>query len=168
MQRKEVLCVAVIGGVVGAILVMAAGLIAPLGAQNEVKDAEFGKITCRRLEVSDPVSGETKITLGFDGDYSYIAVKGKQSPGLFTQTAGVFISASEDIGKVRVYSPKGDVELVISDYQSGGVVRIHPEIKFPPVQGESPFPRVKIGLDDNGDGTVSTWDKNGNRSSTLK
>lgn len=118
--------------------------------------------------MSDPISGETKITLGSDGDYSYIEVKGKQSPGLFTQTAGVFISASEDIGKVRVYSPKGDVELTISDYQSGGVVSIHPEIKFPPEPGESPFPRVKIGLNDNGDGAVSTWDKNGNRSSTLK
>ena len=72
------------------------------------------------------------------------------------------------MGKVRVYSPKGDVELTISDNQSGGAVSIHPELKFPPVPGESPFPRVVIGLDDNGDGAVSTCDKNGNRSSTLK
>ena len=118
--------------------------------------------------MSEPSSGETKITLGSDGNYSYIAVKGKQSPGVFTETAGVFISAAEDIGKVRVYSPNGDVELAVSNYQPGGVVRIGPELKFPPEPGESPFPRVRLGLYDNGDGTVSTWDKNGNRSSILK
>ena len=127
MKKREVL-LAVIGGVVGAVLVMVAGSFSPLGAQNEVADAEFGKITCSRLEVANPNSGETKITLGFDGDFSYIAVKGKQSPGLFTQTAGVFISASEDMSNVRVYSPKGDVELTISDNQSGGAVSIRPEI----------------------------------------
>ena len=44
MTRKEAL-IAVIGGVVGAVLVMAAGSISPLGAQNGVRDAEFGKIT---------------------------------------------------------------------------------------------------------------------------
>ena len=42
MQRKEVLF-AVIGGVVGAILVMAAGLIAPLGAHEELRDASSGR-----------------------------------------------------------------------------------------------------------------------------
>ena len=35
MRRKEVLF-AVIGGIVGAVLVMAAGSFSPLGAQNEV------------------------------------------------------------------------------------------------------------------------------------
>ena len=35
MRRKEALY-AVIGGVVGAVLVMATGSFAPLGAQNEV------------------------------------------------------------------------------------------------------------------------------------
>ena len=33
MRRKEVL-IAVIGGIVGAVLVMVAGLFSPLGAQN--------------------------------------------------------------------------------------------------------------------------------------
>ena len=39
MKRKEAL-IAVIGGVVGAVLVMAVGSFAPLGAQNEAADAE--------------------------------------------------------------------------------------------------------------------------------
>ena len=50
MRRKEMLH-AVIGGVVGAVLVMAAGSFSPLGAQNEMKDVEFGTITCRMLRV---------------------------------------------------------------------------------------------------------------------
>ena len=42
MTRKEALF-AVIGGVVGAVLVMAAGLVlATRRAQNEVRDANFG------------------------------------------------------------------------------------------------------------------------------
>ena len=49
MTRKEALF-AVIGGVVGAVLVMAAGSFSPLRAQNE-PDANFGKITCEELEV---------------------------------------------------------------------------------------------------------------------
>ena len=53
MRRKEVLLAAVIGGVVGALLVMAMGSITPIGAQNYVKDAEFGEITCRILRVVD-------------------------------------------------------------------------------------------------------------------
>ena len=168
MKHREKLGYFALGGLLMLIGMLTVNWLSPLGAQNGVRDVDFGKIICRRLEVSEPSSGETKITLGSDGDYSYIAVKGNQSPGLFTETAGVFISASEEIGKVRVYSPNGDVELAISNYQPGGVVRIGPELKFPLELGESPLPRVKIGLDDNGDGTVSTWDKNGNRSSTLK
>ena len=39
-----------IGGVFGAVLVMAAGLLFPLGAQNDVKDSEFGKVSCIGLK----------------------------------------------------------------------------------------------------------------------
>ncbi|MDE0301206.1 MAG: hypothetical protein OXN17_21465 [Candidatus Poribacteria bacterium] len=47
MKRKEALF-AVIGGVVGAVLVMAAGLFSPLRTQREVTDAEFGTIPVGR------------------------------------------------------------------------------------------------------------------------
>ena len=50
MQRKE-MSYAVIGGVIGAVLTMATGSFSPLGAQNVVKDVEFGTITCRKLRV---------------------------------------------------------------------------------------------------------------------
>ena len=162
MRRKEVLFAAVIGGVVGAVLTMAAGSFSPLGAQNEVGDAEFDTITCRRMKVVDPDSGYTKVALGIHGTNGFIAVKGKPSSGLFVETAGVFISASEDSGRVRVYSPKGDVELAVGESRSGGVILIHDELKFPPGV-ESPFPRVVIGVNENGSGELLTRDKNGNR-----
>ena len=42
MRRKEVLY-AVIGGVVGTVLTMAVGALAPLGAQDEPKDLNVGR-----------------------------------------------------------------------------------------------------------------------------
>ena len=52
MRRNEALY-AVIGGVVGAVMVMAAGSLSPLGAQSAVRDVAFGKITCREIRVID-------------------------------------------------------------------------------------------------------------------
>ena len=52
MRRKEVLF-AVIGGIVGAVLVMATGSFSPLGAQNEVREVYFDEIRCRRINVVD-------------------------------------------------------------------------------------------------------------------
>ena len=43
MRRKEVLF-AVVGGIVGAVLAMVAGLFSPLGAQHERTDVVFGEI----------------------------------------------------------------------------------------------------------------------------
>lgn len=52
MCRKRVLFAlfAVIGGVVGAVLVMASGSFSPLGAQSESK-GNFDEITCRKIRV---------------------------------------------------------------------------------------------------------------------
>ena len=50
-MKQDAIYAAIIGGVVGAVLVMAAGSFAPLGAQNDVKDAEFGTITCDEVRV---------------------------------------------------------------------------------------------------------------------
>ena len=52
-MKRELIYAAVIGGVVGAVLVMAAGSLAPLGAQNEAAQAEFGTIRCSTLVVGD-------------------------------------------------------------------------------------------------------------------
>ena len=49
MRRKEAL-IAVVGGIVGAILAMAVGSFVRLEAQSQ-SDAIFSKITCREIEV---------------------------------------------------------------------------------------------------------------------
>ena len=59
MRRKEMLF-GVIGGVVGAVLVMAVGLIAPLGAQKAAVDLNVGEITCSGLRVVDR-AGVTRV-----------------------------------------------------------------------------------------------------------
>ena len=61
MRRKEVLF-GVLCGVVGAVLVMVAGSFSPLGAQNELKDAEFGTITCESIRVGSPNESSVLIT----------------------------------------------------------------------------------------------------------
>ena len=75
MRRKEALY-AVIGGVVGAVLVMAAGWLSPLGAQNEARDAEFDTITCRKIWGVDS-NGATWILLVAHEDGGYVSVEGK-------------------------------------------------------------------------------------------
>ena len=51
MRKKEVLC-AVIGGIAGAVLVMAAGSFSPLGAQSG-ENGSFDKVSCKELNVID-------------------------------------------------------------------------------------------------------------------
>ena len=154
MNRKASLY-AVIGGVVGAVLTMTVGLFLPQTAQSQ-SDAVFGKITCKELEVVDSDTGNVKVLLGYRGGTGFISLKGKPSSGLFIQTAGVYIDASEKHAGVRCYSPKGDVEIGVG-LDPGGFVLIHDEIKFPPEY--SPFARVRIGLDEYGNGEVVTRDK---------
>ena len=66
MERKEMFC-AVIGGIVGAVLTMTAGSFAPLGAQNGVKDAEFGTITCSGIMVRDKALPGRSVIVGTSG-----------------------------------------------------------------------------------------------------
>ena len=84
MTRKEALF-AVIGGVVGAVLVMAAGSFAPLGAQNEVADAEFGTITCRELVVGDSTAA---VLIFGDERGEHVSVAGKDGSPEAIMTGG--------------------------------------------------------------------------------
>ena len=52
MRRKEV-SLAVIGGIVGAVLTMAVCSFSLVGAQDKAGDTAFHKVTCRELEVVD-------------------------------------------------------------------------------------------------------------------
>ena len=144
---------AVIGGVVGAVLVMVAGSIAPLGAQNEVTDAEFETISCRRLYVVDEYS---RLSVGITSEEygGLIAVRSKQGKG----NAGMGVD--EHGGFIGVTGKDGNdaVNMGVSKY--GGHVGVFGK--------EDNYARAAISVNEVGNGAVGTWNKNGYRLATLK
>lgn len=70
MKGKEALY-AVIGGVVGAVLTMAAGSFSTLGAKDEAADLNLGNITCKSLKVVDS-NGVAGVTISSAGSGSII------------------------------------------------------------------------------------------------
>ena len=82
-MKRELIYAAVIGGVVGAVLVAAAGSFAPLGAQSQ-SDGNFGAITCTSLQV-------------------------KRADG----ARGVLINADEDGGGIYIYGYGEDIIPVV-------------------------------------------------------
>ena len=132
MTRKEALF-AVIGGVVGAVLVMAAGSFAPLGAQNDRREAEFGKITCTELEV--------------------VHAHRPRNPG-------VRIIVDEHGGAVGVFGRDTNNSALMDVHEHGG--------RFGVFGRGSSKSRASMGVNEYGNGAVSTWDKNGYRLATLE
>ena len=173
MRRKEGLY-AVIGGVVGAVLTMAAGLVLPLGAQNGATDAEFGEITCRKIRVVNE-RGEQR------GYWGYL-MGGSELRLFSTDGGGSGLVASKYVGNsVYVQSKKGRAVMEIDEH--GGRVRVddlndkdqraiawmgireHGGIVGVDGKGET---RGVMFVDKNGNGVVSTWDKKGNHLATLE
>ena len=147
---------AIVGGFVGAFLAMAGGAVLPLGAQTEShkdwQDGYFNNITCRSVrlfygeEWSSDRDGEhfemklTPIALE-------VKVKGGRSVSL--NNRGVSVSDERDSRRAA---------LTIDEH--GGLVTV-----FGKGNGGS---RVTIGVNEYGNGAVSTWDKNGYRLANLK
>lgn len=63
MRRKEML-IAVIGGIVGAVLTMMVGSVLPLGAQSQ--SGNLGEIECTKLTIIDPNDGSKRVVLDQD------------------------------------------------------------------------------------------------------
>ena len=165
VRRKEVLF-AVIGGVIGAILTMAVGSIAPLGAQNELKDAEFGTLTCRTLRVGyNDHLRLTKIT-----PFS-IEVSQPNGRRVLLHARGVNVDGENGKGGALmiVNEDGGFVSLKGTDGDSGGTMAIGEYGGFVSVYGRgNDYARAKMGVNEYGNGAVSTWDKNRYRLATLK
>ena len=144
MRRKDAL-IAVIGGVVGAVVTMAVDFIAPLGAQSG-ESAVFGTVTCHELNVVDKAS-DTKVRLSSVGVFvvdkeSFVSMSGGQV---------ILTNLSHGTGAKMHTDERGGAVLV---FGKGG-------------KGENPT-RAAIHVDEYGNGTVSTWDKKGDRLATLK
>ena len=152
MRRKEALF-AVIGGIVGAVLVMVVGSFSPLGAQTEAKDAEFNTITCRELQVVDS-TGSMDCLLASQSGVGIIMVFGKD-----WRHSAALVGGSNG-GTVRLSGGKeGHLAVTMESDEDGGNVTVYNK------GGES---RVIMGVNEHGNGAVSTWDKNGYRLANLK
>ena len=169
MSKKEVL-IAVIGGVIGAVLTMAGGVVLPLEAQNEVRDAEFGAITCKSISVKDkPGAGGVLVRVGEDG--GEIIVPGKNG-GLLGITGSTLLIQS---GEIRVMG-KQSTQAVMKGYENSvtmGIVsrndKHHVLIGSTEdggaiiVQSDDGSGQASMGIS-RGGGIVTTRDKNGNHS----
>ena len=191
-MKRELIYAAVIGGVVGAVLVMAAGSIAPLGAQNEAADAEFGTITCSKLVVRyDGFPYSTEIDMfGVDmvgtGGLTMVKLTGTENGGavlVYGKEGGgsAGMEIDEDGGAVRVYGKDGraatmgigknggSVDVFGKDGGGGATMGIDEDGGLVSVHGRGdPNTRAVMGVNEHGNGAVSTWDKNGYRRANLE
>lgn len=202
----------------------------PLGAQNDVKDAEFGTITCKGITVAGPYidestmlipgnvmmssSGGLGVHIFSNGKSGYlslgdsvnisggskevdggISVSGENGDaGLdITELGGrVYVSDSDSdpraVVKVNEYggvigvSSKDDTKGAdIGIAEHGGMIGVYAEdgkqaaMRIEAHGGRvdvyskgSDTTRATIGVNEYGNGAVSTWDKNGYSLATLK
>ena len=181
-MKRELIYSAVVGGVVGAVLVMAAGSFSPLRAQNEVADAEFGTITCRRLVVRyDGIRLATEIDPSFvkvqaNGRSARlhangVSVLGENGKGRAAITVmgehgnvslsgedgegSVYMTVDDRGGYVSVRSKEGEGSAHMALNENGGYVGVFGK--------GSETTRAIMAVNEYGNGAVSTWDKNGYR-----
>ncbi|MDE0040626.1 MAG: hypothetical protein OXT74_01205 [Candidatus Poribacteria bacterium] len=178
MLRKQVL-VAVIGGIVGAVLTMVVGVMVASESlvRGDQSDSVFEKVTCRELEVVD-AEGNRRVVLSEgvseeglwggsivvygndDGprarmvsteDGGVVGAVGKNSSG------GVSMGVTEGAGVIILGDANGVKAGLYSNAHGGRVV----------VDGNDGQNRAIMGVSADGNGVVSTWDKDSNHLATL-
>lgn len=155
MIRKEVLY-AVMGGCVGAVLTMVVNSFPPLGAQSQ-SDGNFGKITCREIEVLRPdgLPGVRIATGKHNGfvNLGSVMIYGTDHTGFVGVFAGdkksVSMSVDKDNGE-RVSIKNGESGVVVGIAEHGGFVR---------VVGKDSKPIATMGDHEHG-GYVAAYGKN--------
>ncbi len=190
MKSKEVLY-AVIGGCFGAFITMLVGLFIPVGvvAQSQPTDAVFHTIQCKGIEVVDE-NGETLVRIRSGLFGGIVTVRGKEGKGVAELSVGEYggtvwlegnngepsavIRSTDHGGEVVVSNLSGHTRVVMYAYDDRGFVDVKglwptvfarlEETKYGGCvsvfsQGER---RAVMSVDENGNGVVNTWDKNGN------
>ncbi|MDE0043432.1 MAG: hypothetical protein OXT74_15440 [Candidatus Poribacteria bacterium] len=109
MKYREKLGYIALGGVLMLIGMLAAALFSPMGAQNEVKDAEFETIICRELKVVRP-DGRTAVSISF----GHCDISGDVGS----------IYAGDYGGQIFVYDRHGELSTGIGFDGSGGRVDV--------------------------------------------
>ena len=191
-MKRELIYAAVIGGVVGAVLVAAAGSFAPLAAQSESSQGDFDVITCTKLRMMS-ADGTRGVMIFADEDGGGIYIYGKEEDVQHPFIPVVVINAVEDGGGVGVYKDGKRCAYLGAD-EDGGLVSVNAKDGGKRVQmsvneyggrtaqmsideygghvsvhgrGNS-YSRAQMGGNEYGNGAVSTWDKNRYRLATLK
>lgn len=168
MKMKERLY-AVIGGCVGAFITMLMWSYNPLGAQSG-EDGNFNVVTCRELKVLDS-GGKRNVRISSQEYGGSIAVYGDTGAALLViDKRGGRITVAGDRGSawmsigghggfVSVFGQKGEGHgAVMSINKHGGEVRVVSDQKR----------KAIMGVNEDGNGTVTTWDKAGNLAAELK
>lgn len=141
MNSTQAWCIAVIGGVIGAVLMMVVSLFSPLKAQNQ-SDANFGKITCTELEVVHP-DGTMAVFIFHDALGGSVRVWSKDekvsasmnanvlgaSIGVWTKNTqeggNIFVDHVSGDGGVRVFGENWKGKAAMSVSEHGGFVTVH-------------------------------------------
>ena len=167
MNRKERLY-AIIGGCVGAILTMLVGSFFPVGAQSQA--ANLGHISCESLSVVDgngiarmrffALKQGGLILVSPDDAYPKRLLKIDESSITISKGVSelVKITAVDEGGSVLVSSADStnSTRAAIMHIDSyGGAIALYGE--------GSTKSRVVLGVNEYGNGAVSTWDKNSYR-----
>ena len=188
MRRIEMLY-AVIGGIVGTVLTMALGTLAPLGAKDEPVDLNAGRITCRELDVVD-AKGNIRAGLNtseFGGSVFVVGKLGKGAEMHVTKYGGaVFVWGKEAKGGAgmhldgfggKVYvEGRGFKEAALSIDKHGGRVSVEGQegnqlktagLGIDGHGGEmyvwGKGAGARMGVNKDGSGDFASWDENGNR-----
>lgn len=111
MKYREKLGYIALGGFLMLVGMLVAGLFSPLRAQNEVRDAEFGTITCRRLLVEYNDVATTDITP------AYISISFGEEGGTILSASSVEVLDEDGGGRafMRVGKKAGVVGVVSKD-----------------------------------------------------
>ena len=143
MNQKQKLGYMALGAGIMAIGIIIGQVITPdIEAQS---NGVFDEIQCTRLTVVDK-QGDLAVLLATDEDGGLVGVYGKDG-----ESVGMGIS--EHGGFVGVYGKDGESASMTTDEDGGRIVVANN-------QGKT---RAVMGINEFGNGGVSTWDKNGYR-----
>ena len=141
MNTKRYLVLsAILGGVIGSLLTSL--LVSPVTAQRD----KFGHIECTSLAIVD-ADGDAQVIIGKSEYGGVVAVNGKDRES----TASLTIH--EHGGQVAVAGKDGKMYGALAIIEHGGYIQVYGK-------GEG---AAAMGINEYGNGAVSTWDKNGYR-----
>ena len=157
---KDKLLYSAIGGCTGAVLTLIFSLFSPLNAQNTSPDATFGKLTCTELLVrpSDDMldrghlGGHISLTTHQNG--AQLVILGDLGVGA---SPGVTLDTSAK--SVDLYLFEGEKSAFLRINEHGGSVGVSGKGKD--------TGKARMGINEYGNGAISTWDKHGYRLATL-